>query len=79
METKYYRAYTQTDAGAEKFWIENDEQEDLIISAESVEEAIEIFEEYLYDTSLYTVEETAEWIKQNPIHVVEIIDEEELT
>lgn len=78
MEFKYYQAYTQNATG-EKFWIEDDDQENLIVSAESAEEAAEIFEKYLYETSLYSDEETAAWIKQNPIHVVEINEEEELT
>lgn len=78
MEFKNYHAYTQGETG-EKFWIEDDDQEKLIVSAVSAEEAEEVFEEHLYNTSLYTCEETTEWIKQNPIHVVEITEEEELT
>lgn len=78
MEFKDYQAYTQSSTG-EKFWIEDYDQEKLIVSAVCAEEAEEVFEEYLYNTSLYTCEETTAWIKQNPIHVVEINEEEELT
>lgn len=77
MEFKNYQAYTQNATG-EKFWIEDDDQEKLIVSAVSAEEAEEVFEEWLYNTSLYTCEETTAWIKENPIHVVEITEEEEL-
>lgn len=69
---KQYRAYTQADWNAEKFYIENEEQENLIIEAENEEEAAEMFEEYIYDTSLYSNDETANWLKENPITVEEV-------
>lgn len=76
---KKYQAYTQADIFAEKFWIENEEEEKVIVWAESAEDAEEIFEQYLYNRSPLTADQVTEWIESNPIHVVEINEEEELT
>lgn len=66
-----YKAYTQTDWNAEKFFVEDENQLDLVIEAENEDEARELFEAYLYETSLYSDEETADWIKKNPLTIVE--------
>lgn len=65
------KAYTQTDWNAEKFYIEDENQLDLVIEAENEDEARELFEAYIYDTSLYSDEETADWLKKNPLTIVE--------
>lgn len=69
---KQYRAYTQTDWNAEKFYIENEEQETLIVEAENEKEAVEMFTAHIYETSLYSDDFTATWIKENPITVEEV-------
>lgn len=69
---KRYAAYTQTDWNSEKFYIENEEQETLIIEAENEEEAAEMFTAYIYETSLYNDDVTVNWLKENPITVYEV-------
>ena len=43
----------------------------VTIEAENEDEARELFEVYIYDTSLYSDEETADWLKKNPLTIVE--------
>ena len=63
-----YKAYTQKDWNAEKFYIEENE-EPAIIEADSEAEALELFTDYIYTTSLYSKEETTRWIEENPIFI----------
>ena len=69
---KKYRAYTQTEYGAEKFDIYNGDGTIAEVEAESTEESEELFKDYIYDTSLYSYEETEKWIEENPIYVYEV-------
>lgn len=66
-----YKAYTQKDWNAEKFYIEEN-GEPAVIEADTEEEALELFTDYIYATTLYTKEETTNWIEENPITVEEI-------
>lgn len=66
-----YKAYTQKDWNTEKFYIEEN-GEPAIIEADSESEALELFTDHIYATSLYTEEETAKWLEENPIIVVEV-------
>ena len=65
-----YKAYTQKDWNAEKFYIEDEYGNEAIIEAESEEEAKILFTDYIFDTSIYNREETEKWILENPIFVV---------
>lgn len=65
-----YKAYTQKDWNAEKFYIEDEYGNEAIIEAESEEEAKILFTDYIFDTSLYNREETEKWILENPLFVV---------
>lgn len=67
-----YRAYTQENYFAEKFDILDRNDEVAEVEAESWEEAKELFEDFIYETSLYSREETEEWLKNNPISVYEV-------
>lgn len=69
---KKYRAYTQENYFAEKFYILDEYEEFAEVEAESEAEAEELFRDYLHDTSFYSYEETEEWIKKNPIYVYEV-------
>lgn len=66
-----YKAYTQTDWNAEKFYIEDEYGNELVIEAENEDEARELFIENIYDTSLYSDEETADWLKRNQLTIIE--------
>lgn len=66
-----YKAYTQKDWNAEKFYIEEN-GEPAVIEADTEEEALELFTDYIYATTLYTKEETTKWIEENPITVEEL-------
>lgn len=67
-----YRAYTQENYFAEKFDILDGNDEVVEVEAESWEEAKELFTDFIHDTSLYSYDETEEWIKKNPISVYEV-------
>lgn len=66
---KFFKAYTQKDWNAEKFYIENENEKDVVFFAETVEEAMKAVIEYIYETSLYDKKETADWIENNPIYL----------
>lgn len=63
-----YKAYTQKDWNAEKFLIEEN-GEPAIIEADSESEALELFTNLIYATTLYSEEETAKWLEENPIFI----------
>lgn len=66
-----YKAYTQTDWNAEKFYIEDEYGNELVIEAENEDEARELFVENIYDTSIYSDKETADWLERNPLTIIE--------
>ena len=66
-----YKAYTQKGWNAEKFYIEENE-EAVIIEADSETEACELFTDYIYATSLYNESETTKWIEENPMIIEEV-------
>lgn len=66
-----YKAYTQKDWNAEKFFIEEN-GEPAIIEADSEAEALELFTDHIYATTLYSEEETTKWLEENPIFIIEI-------
>ena len=66
-----FKAYTQKGWNQEKFYIEDENERDLVIYANSADEAESYFVEYLYETSLYSTEETAHWLQENPLYLVE--------
>lgn len=66
---KFFKAYTQKDWNAEKFYIENENEKEVVFFAETVEEAMKAVIEYIYETSLYDKKETADWIENNPIYL----------
>lgn len=66
-----YKAYTQKEWNAEKFYIEEN-GEPAIIEADSEEEAVILFANYIYDTSIYTEEATTKWLEENPIFTEEV-------
>lgn len=66
-----YKAYTQKDWNAEKFYIEEN-GEPAVIEADTEEEALELFIDHIYATTLYSEKETAKWLEENPITVEEI-------
>ena len=66
-----FRAYTQKGFNQEKFYVEDENERDLIVQADNAEEARAYFERYIYETSLYSTEETAVWLEENPLYVVE--------
>lgn len=68
---KKYKAYTQKEWNAEKFYIDEN-GEDAIIEADTEKEAVELFTDLIYATTLYTEEETTRWIEENPIIVEEL-------
>lgn len=68
---KYFKAYTQKDFNAEKFYIENENEKDVIFFAETEDNAMKAVTEYIYKTSLYSEKETADWIENNPIYLEE--------
>lgn len=68
---KKYKAYTQKDWNAEKFFIESDGEE-AVIEADTEEEALDLFTDYIYATSLYSEAETTKWIEENPISIIEV-------
>lgn len=65
-----YKAYTQKDWNAEKFYIEEN-GEPAIIEADTEAEALELFTDHIFETSLYSEEETKKWIEENKIIVEE--------
>ena len=68
-----YKAYTQKDWNAEKFFIEADGEEAVaVLEADTEEEALDLFTDYIYATSLYSEAETTKWIEENPIFIVEV-------
>lgn len=68
---KKYKAYTQKDWNAEKFYIDEN-GETAIIEADTEEEALELFTDHIFATSLYAEKETKKWIEENPITVEEV-------
>lgn len=63
---KYYKVYIQNGWGAEKFYIDDENQDNVIFKAHSEEKAIFQAAEYIRETSIYDPETTEEWInKQN--------------
>lgn len=68
----HYKAYTQTDYNSEKFYVEDENQLDKIITADNENIALMRFTEYIYETSLYSREETAEMLVDNPIYIEEV-------
>ena len=69
---KKYKAYTQADYNAEKFYVEDENQLDKIITADNENVAYMRFVEYIYETSLYSREETSEMLIENPIYIEEV-------
>lgn len=69
---KKYKAYTQADWNAEKFYIDDENEMDVIFEAENANAAKEAAINWLYNNSLFSAEETAEWISKNPICIEEI-------
>lgn len=69
---KYYKAYTQKGFNEEKFYIEDENQIDLIVKAENREEAEKIFIKNIYETSLYNDKITKELLEKNPLTVEEL-------
>ena len=65
-----YKAYTQKDWNAEKFFIADGVY--AVLEAETEEEALDLFTDYIYATSLYSEAETTKWIEENPIFIVEV-------
>ena len=66
-----YRAYTQKDWNAEKFYIEDENQNALTLEADNEEQAKEKFIDYIMLTSPYDYEVTCRWIDETPITVEE--------
>ena len=61
-EKKNYKVYTQNGWGAEKFYIMDYEEQDIIFEADSVEDAIQQAHDYIMENRLYDVETTEGWI-----------------
>lgn len=67
-----YKAYTQKEWNAERFYIEDENQKDLIMVARNAEEAKRKFRYYILLTSMFDSEETKQWLEENPITVEEV-------
>lgn len=67
-----YKAYTQKDWNAERFYLEDEEENDVIFEADTAEQAEEKAIDWIYENSLYSEAETAEWLEKNPIHIEKI-------
>ncbi|MBR1739919.1 MAG: hypothetical protein IJ737_06475 [Ruminococcus sp.] len=67
-----YKAYTQKDWNAEKFYFEDEEENEVIFKADTAEQAKEKAIDWIYETSLYNEAETAEWLENNPIYIEEV-------
>ena len=66
-----FKAYTQKGWNQEKFYIEDENERDLVVHADSAEEAESHFIKYIYNNSLYSKEETKKWLEDNPLYLVE--------
>lgn len=69
---KRFKAYTQRTPLDEKFYIEDENQLDLIIEAEDADDARSEFIDYIFEHSLYNPHETAAILFNNPVHVEEV-------
>lgn len=69
---KNYKVYTQNGWGAEKFYIEDENQDDLIIEARSAEHAIIQAAEYVRETSVYDADTTEGWINMQNWYAEEV-------
>lgn len=72
MTKKNYKVYTQNGWGAEKFYIEDENHDDMIIEARSAEHAIFQAAEYVRETSIYDAETTEEWINMQNWYAEEV-------
>ena len=69
---KRFKAYTQATFNAEKFYIEDSEENDLVISAESEHDALLAFVEYIKENSLYSEMGTRLWLARHGLWLEEI-------
>ena len=69
---KRFKAYTQRTPLDEKFYIEDENQLDLVIEAEDADDARAEFIDYIFEHSLYKPHETAAILFNNPVHVEEV-------
>lgn len=70
---KRFKAYTQKTTFSEKFYIEDENERDLIITAEDANDARSLFNDYIFEHSLYTPHETAAILFANPIYIEEVV------
>lgn len=69
---KNYKVYTQVSWGAEKFYIEDHEEQDIIFEADSVEDAIQQAHDYIMENRMYDVEITEGWIRMQNWYAEEV-------
>ena len=69
---KKFKAYTCKGYNEEKFYIENENERDLVVEAETEADAENVFCDYIKKTSMYDEVETNLWLARNPLYVVEI-------
>lgn len=61
---KKFKVYTQASWGAEKFYIQDHEEHDIVFEADSVEDAIQQAHDYIMENRLCDVETTEGWIQR---------------
>lgn len=67
-----YNVYTQNSWGAEKFYIEDENQDKMIFEARSEEHAIFQAAEYIRETSMYDADTTEGWINMQNWYAEEV-------
>lgn len=69
---KNYKVYTQVSWGAEKFYIDDENHEDIVFEARSEEHAIFQAAEYVRETSIYDADATEGWINMQNWYAEEV-------
>lgn len=69
---KNYKVYTQVGYWAERYYIENENQEDMIFEAGSEGSAIFQAAEHVRETSLYDADTTEGWINMQNWYAEEV-------
>lgn len=69
---KNYKVYTQNGWGAEKFYIEDHEEQDIIFEADSVEDAIQQAQDFIFECGLWDMESAEDWINTQNWYAEEV-------
>lgn len=73
-EKKSFIGYTQSEYGAEKFYIERPDGDLLVVRAETADKAEKRFYNYLLKKSFENAKTAKQWLFENPITAVEVVE-----